>query len=204
MADRECVVVVFTRTPETGEVKTRLIPTLGEEKATELYRSMVDRTLHTCRSSGIGAIELWCHPDTDHPFLVDCSKRYKTGLFVQQGKDLGERMWFALSDVLGKYRFGIIIGCDCPDLTPEILDTAYEKLVEGYDAVIGPAADGGYYLFGCNRARKELFSDIAWGTPGVFSNTCVRIKKLKMRCFELKELRDIDRPEDLKIHVIGH
>jgi uncharacterized protein len=190
--------MVFTKSPEAGKVKTRLIPFLGAEKSAELYRSMIDRTLRTCRKSGIHDIELWCYPDKDNPYLIDCSSRFNTDLSVQQGQDLGERMWFAFSQVLKRYRFGIIIGCDCPGISPELLDSASKKLTQGYDVVIGPAADGGYYLLGCNGARKELFTNISWGSSTVLTGTLDRIRDLKMRCYELEELWDIDRPEDLK------
>lgn len=193
--------MVFTKAPEPGAVKTRLVPVLGEEKAAELYISLMEKTLQTCRIAGFQNIELWCYPNADHPYINTWVERFDTGLCVQRGDDLGEKMWFALSQALTKFQYGIIVGCDCPDLSADDLIIAAEKLEEGYDIVIGPSADGGYYLLGSNQANPGLFTDITWGTTSVYSDTMERIKKLS--CYELPEHYDIDRPEDLKRYVIG-
>lgn len=198
MDNGRCVLMVFTRAPDPGAVKTRLIPALGAEKAAELYRSFLEKTLQTGRSAGFEDIELWCYPDSDHPYFTSCRERFGAGLRVQRGDDLGDRMWFALSQTLKKNRHGIIIGCDSPELSADDLITAVEKLEEGYDNVIGPSIDGGYYLLGSKRADRGLFSDIAWGTETVLSETRERIRELNLRCYDLRELWDIDRPEDLK------
>jgi rSAM/selenodomain-associated transferase 1 len=204
MADRDCALLIFSKVPEPGSVKTRLIPILGKERAAGFYKSLMEKTLQTCRSAGFSAIELWCYPDADHPYFTTCSRRFNAGLQVQRGGDLGERMWCALSEVLKHHRYAIIIGCDCPDLCTQDLITAAAKLEQGYDIVIGPAGDGGYYLLGSNQAHYDLFRGIDWGTATVYSETQVRIRELKLRSYVLQQHWDIDRPEDLEKYVIGH
>ena len=199
MAEKNCAIGIFTRSPDVGKVKTRLIPVLGAEKSAQLYRTMIDRTLNTCSHSGITDIELWCYPETDHPFLNECANRFNFPLRLQQGRDLGERMFFAISSMLKEYQYGIITGCDCPGMTSEILDKTCRMLTDGYDVVIGPSMDGGYYLLGCNQAVKELFTDMPWGTSTVFADTRDRIMELNLKFIELEVLHDIDRPEDLEI-----
>jgi len=198
MVERDCTLMVFSKAPVPGSVKTRLIPVMGVEGTTELYKSLIRKTLQTCRDAGFSNIQLWCYPDASHPYFTTCCELFGTSLLEQRGGDLGERMWFALSDALKQHRHGIIIGCDCPDLSPRDLIHAAEMLDQGYDMVLGPSEDGGYYLLGCNKPESELFKCISWGTAAVLSETQARIKDLKLRCFLLQELRDIDRPEDLE------
>ena len=197
------VLMIFAKAPEPGLVKSRLIPALGEEKAAEVYRSLMEKTLQTCRGAGFKNIQLWCYPNTDHPHFNAYSGRFHARLCAQRGNDLGERMWFALSQALTQYDHGIIVGCDCPDLCADDLITAVEKLEEGCDAVIGPSDDGGYYLLGTNQASHILFTDITWGTATVYSETMERIRELKLHCYELPEHYDVDRPEDLERYVNG-
>ena len=197
MSDRDCVLMVFSKAPDPGAVKTRLIPVLGEKKATELYKTLLNKTLQTCRHAGFAAIQLWCYPDTDHPYFSTCSRQFNAELREQRGSDLGERMWCALAESLKQYQHGIIIGCDCPDLSVRDLTTAIAKFKAGYDVVLGPSADGGYYLVGSNEADRNIFRDIPWGTASVLSLTRDRIRELELRCYLLPEHQDIDRPEDL-------
>lgn len=198
MVESDCVLMVFSKAPVPGSVKTRLIPVLGEEGTTELYKTLLHKTLQTCRDAGFSNIQLWCYPDASHPYFRTCCELFSTSLKEQRGGDLGERMWFALSEELQQHRYGIIIGCDCPDLSPRDLIHAAEMLEQGFDVVIGPCEDGGYYLLGSNKPEGELFKDIAWGTAQVMSETWDRIRTLKLSCIEIEEHWDIDRPEDLK------
>lgn len=196
--------MIFSKVPEPGSVKTRLIPVLGKERSAGLYKSLIEKTLQTCRSAGFSAIELWCYPDAGHPYFAVVGGRFNASLCVQQGGDLGERMWCALSEVLQRHRHGIIIGCDCPDLCEQDLITAADKLEEGYDVILGPSEDGGYYLLGSDQAHRDLFRDIDWGTAAVLSETQARIREMKLRCYELQEHWDVDRPEDLEKWELGN
>ena len=195
----EPVLVVFAKTPVPGQVKTRLIPELGEDGAASLDKTLMERTLKTAGQSVIKHIELHCTPSITDPVLQDYRNEYNLSLHLQQGNDLGERMHHAFTQVLFNNAAAILIGCDCPGLTPEDLNTAKEKLDEDYDVVIGPANDGGYYLIGLKQEQKQLFEDIDWGTAGVLDKTRERIKKNNLKWFELPAYTDIDRPEDLPV-----
>ena len=104
----------------------------------------------------------------------------------------------ALEFALAEGSPGLLIGSDCPALTPEYLREAAAALVNGYDAVIGPAEDGGYVLIGLARVHSSLFERIRWGGPDVLEDTRARFGALGWRCRELDTLWDIDRPEDLE------
>ena len=197
-ANISCRVLIFSKAPVPGQVKTRLIPSLGESGAAQLHRQLVERTLQTAFSARLGAIDLCCAPGTDDPYFADCAKRYGLGLRTQGEGDLGERMSRALESGLAEGTPGVLIGCDCPALTPDYLREAAAVLANGSDAVFGPAEDGGYVLVGLGRMPTAgLFDNISWGTAAVMQQTRARLSQLGWTWRELTTLWDVDRPEDL-------
>jgi len=192
-----CAVLVFTKTPIPGSVKSRLVPALGEAAVTELYESLIHQTLATATRSEVGDTELWCWPTTDHPFLMGCAANFEVPLFTQRGDNLGERMHLAFGQRLRSYTHVILIGCDCPTLTEHDLRAAADSLLNGADVVLGPAEDGGYYLIGLRSACRDLFVGVEWGSPNVLETTREVVASLGLHCVELAEHWDLDRPEDL-------
>ena len=154
MACAKTALIVFSRKPVPGQVKTRLIGTLGEEGAAALQRRLLAGALETGRNAGFGAIELHCAPDCDDPFLRDCAVRYDASLFNQEGNDLGERMADALTQTLSRHASAILIGSDAPSLTTDDLRFA-RSAVESDQLVIGPAEDGGYVLIGMTGRHRR-------------------------------------------------
>jgi uncharacterized protein len=190
--------MVFAKAPTPGRVKTRLVSALGETAATELHRQLTERTLCTARAAGLGQVELWCAPGTNDAFFAACAKQHGVSLRAQGEGDLGMRMARALEFALAQGSPGLLIGSDCPALTPEYLGEAAAALVNANDAVIGPAEDGGYVLIGLARSpTAQLFEDIAWGSATVMQETRMRLARLNWRWRELATLWDVDRPEDL-------
>jgi hypothetical protein len=92
----------------------------------------------------------------------------------------------------------VIVGSDCPGLTPDIITTAFSRLSEG-PVVLGPALDGGYYLIGLSRPMPELFRGIPWGTDRVLSDSLAVLQRSNRKIALLDPLADIDRPEDLPV-----
>lgn len=190
--------MIFAKAPAPGRVKTRLIPALGGTLAAALHRQLTERTLATALAAGLAEVELWCAPATDEAFFASCAKQHGVGLRAQGEGDLGVRMARALECALDDGQSALLIGSDCPALTPEYLREAALALGEGNDAVIGPAEDGGYVLIGLARGpAAPLFEDIAWGSATVMQQTRTRLAQLKWRWRELATLWDVDRPEDL-------
>ena len=196
--DTTARLLVFTRTPVPGGVKTRLSSAIGDERTVAVHTGLLERTLEQARRSSIGDIELWCTPTTRHPVLADLRDRFSLALQMQAGADLGERMQSAMEQTLETCRHALLIGSDCIDLSAADIDLALAKLVAGYDVVLGPAHDGGYYLIGLSRLHRQLFADIAWGTDRVLLVTRERAAQLELKLFELPVRRDLDRPEDLR------
>ena len=113
-------------------------------------------------------------------------------------RDLGERMHRAMERALRRYRRCLLIGTDCPVLTPQHLRDASAALAARNDAVLIPAEDGGYALIGLARCDARLFENIAWGGDTVLADTRERLRQLKWRWHELETLWDIDRPDDYR------
>jgi rSAM/selenodomain-associated transferase 1 len=185
-------VAVFAKAPVAGEVKTRLVATLGADGAARLHEELVERALSTALAARLGSVELWCAPDTSHPFFERCAKRFGVALRRQRGADLGARMHDAFASSPGPR---LLIGSDCPALTPRDLQAGGEAL-RTHDAVFVPAEDGGYVLVGLARPDQRLFSNIPWSTAAVMARTRERLSAAAIRWRELPALWDVDRPED--------
>lgn len=190
--------LVFTKAPVAGEVKTRLIPALGTEGAAALQRQLLHQTLQMTTSSGLST-ELWCSPAKNHPAFDEYRHRYDLGWKNQHGSDLGERMSQAFSETLCSVDAAVLIGSDCPELQKNYLHSAFEKLTQGDDVVLGPAQDGGYVLIGLKQPLQALFKNILWGSDQVLSDTREKIRELKLSWSELPTMHDLDRPSDLKL-----
>lgn len=185
--------IIFAKAPVAGAVKTRLVPALGAAGAARLHERLVDRALATACAAGLGPVALACAPDGSHPFFASRAARFEVSLIEQGPGDLGERMHRALVAGLP----ALIIGADCPAMTPEYLREAAAALTAGVDAVFGPAEDGGYVLVAARRVRPEVFAQIGWGGPDVMEEQRARLRAFGWRWSELAPLWDVDRPRDL-------
>jgi hypothetical protein len=193
-----CRLIVFAKAPIPGQVKTRLISLIGATAAAALHEKLVFRCLTTAVDAGVGPIDLWCAPTIRHPFFTRCSKEFRVELHRQPDGDLGRRMGWAFRKTFRRASSALLIGTDCPSLTQGDLTKAAEFLVQGIDAVIGPAEDGGYFLLGLRHYDPLLFTDISWGTESVLDQTRARLGRLGWRWHELAERWDVDRPEDME------
>jgi len=192
---------VFAKAPVAGEVKTRLVPLLGEAAAAELHATLVRRALATAREAGVGPVSLWCAPDTGHPFFAACAAESGAVLQEQRGGHLGERMARAFERLLANGP-AILVGSDCPSLGAADLRAAASSLAT-HDAVIQPAEDGGYVLVGLSRAVPGLFERIRWGEASVMVDTRSRLRAAGARWREMPLRWDVDRPEDYRRLVVS-
>lgn len=191
--------LIFTKAPVLGEVKTRLQPEYSPEQSLALHKKLVINTLISVTNAPYYVTELCCSPNRQNMFFLDCENRFPIQLNDQLGDDLGERMAFAMSSALQVHTKVIIIGTDCPDLDKQYIDEAF-KMLDEFDSVIGPAADGGYVLLGLKQFSPELFSGFEWGSDSVLAQTRKVLNDLSWSCHELGIMHDIDRPEDLLRH----
>jgi glycosyltransferase A (GT-A) superfamily protein (DUF2064 family) len=127
---------------------------------------------------------------------------------MQTGATLGDRLSMALSERFFFHRTQkiVVIGADDPALDRELIDHAF-ALLESCEYVLGPAADGGYYLIGCRALAfdPEVFLDVEWGTPTVLATTMRKIAALERTVALLPERYDIDVAADLDRYTAdGH
>ncbi len=201
--------LIFTRYPRPGEVKSRLLSALGPEKAARLQQRMCEEVVGTARgfrqarqagrtrltvcTTGAGKREFraWLGPDLN---------------YRRQGRgELGERLSAAMFASLRPrpWQGGnppaqalLMVGADLPGLNPALLQQAADEL-RNHDVVLGPALDGGYYLIGLKAPQPRLFRGIDWGSEQVREQTRTAIERLGLKAAILPPLGDIDRPEDL-------
>ncbi|MBU3696372.1 TIGR04282 family arsenosugar biosynthesis glycosyltransferase [Dechloromonas sp.] len=187
-------IAILAKAPVSGYAKTRLIPTLGAEGAAAVQAAMLERSLATALAAGIGPVTLWCAPDRSHPAFASAAAQ-GVELAEQPAGDIGQRMLAAMSATTAAGGV-IVIGTDCPALTPAHLRQAAAALA-GQDAVVIPAEDGGYVLLGLRQANAAVFAGVAWSTPQVMAQTRARLAAAGLRHAEFTPLFDVDRSSDL-------
>ena len=192
--------IIFTRYPQPGKTKTRLIPALGVEGATNLQRQMTEFTLSKVKKfQESAAISFEIRFTGGNLQLMQNWLGTELNYLLQGEGDLGKRMENSFLSAFNKgAQEVVIIGIDCPDISAEVLAQAFEK-IHNCDLLLGPAVDGGYYLIGLKRAIGELFINIDWGTAKVLQQTVDIAQQLNLSVGYLPTLADVDRPEDLPI-----
>jgi len=201
--------IVFTRFPNPGKTKTRLIPALGAEGAADLQRRMTEHTVAQARKTGAQIEIRW----TDGSEEQVCEWLGDDLQYAGQGAgDLGDRMARAFEE---HFKAGagrvVIVGCDCPSNDWKNIRKSFQCL-ETSNFVIGPAVDGGYYLIGLTRPMPELFhppspegsgatGGVEWGSKKVLKQT---LSTAPEKPAFLETLDDVDLPGDIppKISVI--
>ncbi|MGG6229505.1 TIGR04282 family arsenosugar biosynthesis glycosyltransferase [Tenacibaculum sp. SDUM215027] len=190
------LLLIFTRNPELGKVKTRLAKTIGDEAALDIYKFLLEHTKQVTQN-------LSCDKAVYYSVKVRENDIWSEEFYQkhpQKGDDLGERMHNAFQDSFSEgYEKVIIIGSDLPDLTSEHINEAFEKL-NSNDVVIGPAEDGGYYLLGMKKPHPNIFKNKDWGTASVRQDTLNDLKKVTVHLLET--LNDVDVFDDIKNNPI--
>lgn len=184
-------IILFVRKPEFGMVKTRLAADIGEKKALEIYKKLLQHTQSVSAKILADKFVFYATEICED----DMWNAYKK--FAQCGNNLGNRMENAFKNIFDKrYENVLIVGSDCFELTSEIIEEAF-SLLEKNEVVIGPAKDGGYYLLGMKKMHATIFQHINWSTPEVFDQTLQKIKSLDLSYGLLPVLRDVDTVDDL-------
>jgi rSAM/selenodomain-associated transferase 1 len=188
-------IAILAKAPIPGLAKTRLIPALGAHGAAMLQEALTARTVETAIAAQTGPVTLWAAPDATHPSFRELVVKSQIAIKRQPDGDLGARMLAACDVSAGPV---LVIGTDCPSLSPATLLEAASALRRGCDVVVIPAEDGGYVLIGVRRQQPSLFEAMPWSTGVVMAETRKRIAAAKLHCRELPTLWDIDRPDDLE------
>ena len=195
---------MFTRFPQPGYTKTRLISALGASGAANIQRQMTEHLLKRFQAPHLRqALALQVHftGGTSQQMLNWLSDRFSCvpPLVPQCEGDLGERLTFALSQGFATgLQHIVVVGSDCPDVDEEKIMQSL-KLLRSHDVVLGPAIDGGYYLIGLNQPYPCLFEHIPWSSAQVLQSTRAIAAHQGLSVALLSPLSDVDRPEDLSL-----
>lgn len=186
--------LLFTKPAREGRVKTRLIGDLTAAEAASLHAAFLDDLLERLREGDFELRLAWALDSGD-----DLPAGPVPGL-RQEGDDLGERLYRALSGAAREVSSVMALGSDHPTLPLERIHQAFEALERGARVVLGPAEDGGYYLVALrsDAVSRRLFQDIPWSTAGVLPATLERCRELGISPELLPVAADVDTPEDLR------
>ncbi len=191
-------IIVFVKYPRENAVKTRLAHDIGARRAAELSRLMAMDAVDAAMETG-GEVVVAFTPDGNAGAFAEWLGR--DVLFEAQGTgDIGARMLRSFESAFAAgATAAVLVGSDIPDLSADIIDRAF-ALLAVHDAVLGPAADGGYYLIGFSRAGflPDVFGGMRWSTALVAVRTLDILRDSGKNCALLPKLRDIDTLNDLR------
>ena len=195
--NRARALVVVGKAPEAGRTKTRLSPPLSPAQAADLSGAFLQDTI------AVAAAAAWDRVSLVYPPTPDADRRLRAllppdvYLAAQHEDGLGA----ALADAFRSHLeagFGrvVLVGSDNPTLPPSLLADA-DRTLDAHDLVLGPSADGGYYLIGMDRPHLGVFADITWSTSIVYQQTLARARALGLRVASIQEWYDVDTAADL-------
>ena len=190
--------IIFVKAPRAGHVKTRIAATAGPQRACVIYRELVAMVLKNLKP--IRDAELRFSPD-DGADEIQGWRHDGWTIVPQGGSDLGSRLQRAFDSAFGRgAERVVIVGSDCPEVKAADVRTAWREL-KSHDLVVGPAADGGYWLIGLRAPQPELFRGITWSSDQVLGETLQHAKSLGLRIQLLRILNDIDTEVDWNAYV---
>jgi rSAM/selenodomain-associated transferase 1 len=197
----DCAVLIMAKAPIPGLAKTRLAPHFGPEGAADLAAASLLDTLIAVRSAEVttrivaltGDLALARRSDEITSMLVDFT------VIPQQGSGFAERLVHAHARAAALAISPVLqIGMDTPQVSPDLLTEAAVILTaETVDAVIGPAADGGWWALGLSDPRiASVLADVAMSEADTGAETVAALQRVGVAVTELPVLTDVDAPED--------
>jgi rSAM/selenodomain-associated transferase 1 len=192
--NRDRVLVIMAKAPRLGMVKTRLAQSFLAEAVTELYRCLLDDTLTLARSLSDVEVAIMCPA----PDVEELARLVRTvDVVAQKGEGLaaGLTSVFAHFAASGRQRV-VAFNSDSPHLPASVLESAFEALT-GYDIVVGPTHDGGYYLVGAKAAHSALFDGDGMGTKSALEALLARARGLQLSVGFTDPFYDVDVESDL-------
>ena len=188
--------ICFTRVPRPGVTKTRLLPILSGEQCACLHTAFLQDLSGVYRQLDADLFVAY----TDDPDWENLKEIFPSavGFFPQEGADLGEKMYNALSHVLELgYEAVVLTGADLPLMKETHLEAGFAAL-DGADVAIGPTSDGGYYLIGMKVPHEEVFRVSGYGGATALENTLTAGKQAGLEVALSLPCDDVDTPEDLR------
>lgn len=202
------VIAVLSRPPVAGATKTRLASAVGAEGAAHLAHAFLSDTLERCAAvrhrGGAVELELWSATEAatseeHHPLVAEAARTFSAALRWQEPGDLGARMRGALDRATTRGARAIIVGSDAPTLPPRQVVAAIHAL-DHFDLVLGPAADGGFWLIGARSPLPApIFDGVGWSRHTTRAATIAGARALGLRVASVAPWYDVDTLEDLRL-----
>jgi uncharacterized protein len=199
----DCGIAIMAKASISGRCKTRLVPPLTFEEAarcnTAFLRDVTDNILAAAGQASIAGYVAF-GPPSARPFFEE-NLPSEIGLIGAWHPNLGDCLSTAMTHLLARgHRSAVVLNCDSPTLPTSVLVETAQVLQDcGDRAILGPAADGGYYLLGLNAMHSELFKEIAWSTERVARQTLDRAAALELPVHVLPHWYDVDDAATLQL-----
>ena len=198
-----CALAVMAKAPQAGKVKTRLSPPLTSAQAAALNICLLRDTAENLAAvaQAHGAAGLVSYTPVGQEHLFNGLLPHSFALIVQRGDGFGERLLAAAQDILAcGYSSVCLIDSDSPTVPAAVYDRAVAELSrDGDRIVLGPSADGGYYLIGMKHPHAAVFERIHWSTSTVAAETRERARAACLEVVELPTWYDVDDASTLAI-----
>jgi len=191
-------VLVVAKAPVAGEAKTRLGADVGYRVAADLAGAALLDTLDACEDAfPAGRRVMALSGDLVRAARSAELTRHLAGWTVlpQRGRDFGTRLALAHADAAAALRGAVVqIGTDTPQVTAAQLRRIGVRLESGvYDAVVGPADDGGWWALGLTDPRwAPGLVDVPMSTDRTREATRRMLRASGARVTEVSSLRDVD------------
>lgn len=202
----DSLIIIFTKVPIEGEVKTRLLPFITAKQATMLQEAFLKDIIKSCTNSNSNKLMISYTPENALNRLKNmlALEKEKVIYFPQKGSTFDERFQSTFEKGITLAQSIIIIGSDCPFITMNILNRAIDILKQPESAAIGFTRDGGFYLIGISSFKSNKMSFINLFSKGIESWQLIdQLNELKLKITIIEELADIDTIDDLR-HAYIH
>ena len=189
-------IIIMAKVPQAGNVKTRLQNILAPEECESLaeafLRDAVNKAHTACENVFIAFF-----PSEEiqrlRKILPD-----ESNFIEQTGENLGEKMFNVFQFVFEQKTDSIVmIGTDSPTFPFDYIEQAFEFLETNSEIVLGKTEDGGFYLIGLRRLRREIFENVAWSSPKTFEQVFENVRNLELHLRETPGWYDVDEKRDL-------
>jgi rSAM/selenodomain-associated transferase 1 len=186
----------MVKAPRSGEVKTRLVPPLCAEEASQLsacfVKDMLANLLTVSASVPVDCYAAYSPRGSEALFRDFLPPQIR--MLPPRSVGLANSLPDAIEDLIAAgYQGACLVNADSPTLPTSLLMDAVASLrAPGDRVVLGPATDGGYYLIGLKLPHRQLFQDIAWSTERVYRQTAERATSIGLELVTLPAWYDVD------------
>lgn len=190
-------IIIMAKVPLPGKVKTRLQPFLNSDECAALSKAFLLDAVSKAKAVCDNVILAYT-PREEAEILRNILPA-EDNFIEQTGNDLGAKMLNAFEFAFGQKTDSVVmIGTDSPTFPFDYIEQAFEFLELNSDAVLGKTEDGGFYLIGLRKIRKEIFENVAWSSPETFEQVFGNIKKLNLLLREVPSWYDVDEQADFE------